>query len=120
MTALIVTLILVAVLCLLALFAPFDFTKCMMLLIVIAGVFMLIGIASIFIKAKILTWVYVTLGILVFSLSLVVNIQQLVKRDAQYQYSEDDYIVAALSLYIDIVYLLTMILKLIGLLDDDE
>lgn len=83
-------------------------------------IFMIIGIAAIFIKSKILTWAYVTIGILLFSISLVVNIQQLVKADAQNRYSEEDYIVAALSLYIDIVYLFTMILKLVGLLDEDD
>lgn len=80
---------------------------------------MIIGLATIFIQSKILTWVYVTIGILFFSIGLVVDLQQLVKADAQNRYSEEDYIVAALSIYIDIVYLFTMILKLVGLLDDD-
>lgn len=89
-----------------------------MFIVVIGIVFMVIGVASIFIHEPILRWIFVTVGLLVFSLSLLYNLQRLCRADAAHQYDEEDYIVAALAIYIDIIYLFLMLLQLIGLLDD--
>lgn len=89
-----------------------------MFLVVIGLVLMIVGIASIFIREPILRWIFVTLGLLLFSLSLVYNLQALCRTDVGHQYDEEDYIVAALAIYIDIIYLFLLVLELIGLLDD--
>ncbi|EDV94202.1 GH25207, partial [Drosophila grimshawi] len=104
-------------LALFAIFAPCDFTGCGPYLCVLMIVLVLLGLLMFFIKSKILVWIYVGLGLLLFSLYLVYDIQLMVGKRRN-QYSEDDYIIAALSIYIDVIHIFIYILTIFGLLDN--
>ncbi|XP_022226140.2 protein lifeguard 1 [Drosophila obscura] len=110
--------LLVTALALFARFAPCDFTGCGPYLLVLFLVMLIMGIVMIFYRSYWLLCVYCSLGILVYSLYLVVDIQMMIGGTHKNQYSEEDYVLAALSIYIDIVHLFIYILMLIGLLDE--
>ncbi|BFF95991.1 protein lifeguard 1 [Drosophila madeirensis] len=110
--------LLVAALALFARFAPCDFTGCGPYLLVLFLVMLIMGIVMIFYRTHLMLCIYCSLGILVYSLYLVVDIQMMIGGTHKNQYSEEDYVLASLSIYIDVVHLFMYILMLIGLLDD--
>ncbi|XP_042172830.1 protein lifeguard 1 [Oncorhynchus tshawytscha] len=59
--------------------------------------------------------VYACLGTLLFSLYLVMDTQLILGGNHKYSISPEEYIFAALNLYLDIISLFTMLLALIGL-----
>ncbi|KAH8403059.1 hypothetical protein KR222_003762, partial [Zaprionus bogoriensis] len=113
-----ITVIVVAALTLFAMFAPCDFTGCAVFLLVIGVIFLCLVIAQFFIKSSILAWCIIAVGLLMFSLYLVYDIQRMVKGNSKNPYSEEDYVVAALGIYIDIIGIFLLLLQLIGLLDN--
>jgi len=72
------------------------------------------GILTIFIHNRIVDIVYASLGALVFSLYLVFDTQLMMGGKHQYSISPEEYIFAALNLYLDIVNLFLFILSIIG------
>ncbi|XP_034474444.1 protein lifeguard 1 [Drosophila innubila] len=105
------------ILALFAAFAPCDFTGCGPFLCIFAIVLVLLGIVNIFIRDRTLIWIFVCAGILLFSMYIVYDIQMMVGGHKN-EYSEEDYIIAALCLYIDVIQMFLFILMLLGLLDD--
>ena len=76
-------------------------------------ILILCGILSIFIPA--LRIVYAGLGAFVFSAFIVYDTQLICGgKHRTYQFSVDDYVLAALSLYIDVVQLFLFLLSLLG------
>ncbi|KAH8241075.1 hypothetical protein KR026_011591, partial [Drosophila bipectinata] len=111
--------ILVLALTLFAIIAPCDFTSCWVFLFLLGIAMMLIGIVCIFVYMPILHLIFASLGILLYSLYLVVDIQMIVGgKHRRHQFEEDEYVLAALSIYHDIIFLFLYILQLLGLLDD--
>ncbi|XP_067631016.1 protein lifeguard 1-like isoform X3 [Eurosta solidaginis] len=92
----------------------YDFTMCGGVLIVAMLVFLIFGIAAIFIKGKIITLVYASIGALLFSIYLIYDTQLMMGGDHKYSISPEEYIFAALNLYLDIINIFMYILTIIG------
>ncbi|XP_048514241.1 protein lifeguard 2 isoform X2 [Athalia rosae] len=107
-----------AVVCLgLTIFAfqtKWDFTMLNGILFVAVLILFVFGIISIFIHSKILTLVYASLGALIFSVYLVYDTQLMMGGKHKYSISPEEYIFAALNLYLDIVNIFIYILTIIG------
>lgn len=91
-----------------------DFTGMGIYLFVASLVLLVFGIFAIFIRTKIMQIVYAALGALLFSFYLVFDTQMMLGGKHKYSISPEDYIMAALNLYIDIINLFLMILRLVG------
>lgn len=107
-----------AVVCLaLTLFAfqtKFDFTVMGGLLLVAVIIVLVFGIMCIFIRNKILHLVYASLGALVFSAFIVYDTQIMMGGKHKYSISPEEYVFAALNLYLDVVNLFRYILIIVG------
>lgn len=97
-----------------ALQTKYDFTMCGGVLLVCMVVFVIFGIVAIFVKGKIITLVYSSIGALLFSIYLVYDTQLMMGGDHKYSISPEEYIFAALNLYLDIVNIFMYILAIIG------
>ncbi|XP_017838225.1 protein lifeguard 1 isoform X1 [Drosophila busckii] len=98
-----------------ALQTKYDFTMCGGVLVACLVVFVIFGIISIFFADKILGLVYASLGALLFSVYLVYDTQLMLGGNHKYSISPEEYIFAALNLYLDIVNIFMYILSIIGL-----
>lgn len=91
----------------------YDFTGLGPYLFVGLIALILVGIVTAFIPG--LRWYYSAAGVLLFSFFLVYDTQMIIGgKHRKYQYSVDDYVFAALSLYLDIINLFLFILQLFG------
>lgn len=97
----------------------YDFTNCWMLMLFLSLAFLgfgiAVGIASAFGSNYILQAVYGGIGAILMALFLAIDTQMLVggKRRA-IQFSQEDYIYAALQIYLDICYIFLYILTALG------
>lgn len=91
-----------------------DFTAMGGILFVALIVLMLFGIIAIFIPGKTITLVYASLGALLFSVYLVFDTQLMMGGNHKYSISPEEYIFAALNLYLDVINLFLSILTIIG------
>lgn len=98
-----------------ALQTKWDFTMCGGVLVVCLVVFIIFGIIAIFIPGQILAITYASLGVLLFSVYLVYDTQLMLGGNHKYAISPEEYIFAALNLYLDIVNIFMYILSIIGL-----
>ncbi|KAM4873648.1 protein lifeguard 1-like [Thomomys bottae] len=99
-----------------ALQTKWDFTLLNGVLFVSVFVLMIFGIIIIFVRSYWLHLLYAALGALIFSLYLVMDVQIMV--GGRHHYSEldpEEYVFAALNIYLDIINLFLFILQLIGL-----
>ncbi|XP_011882511.1 PREDICTED: protein lifeguard 1-like [Vollenhovia emeryi] len=107
-----------AVVCLgLTLFAfqtKIDFTGMHTVLFVAVLILLLFGIIAIFWQGRVITIVYASLGALVFSMYLIYDTQMMIGGKHKYSLSPEEYIFAALNLYIDVVNIFLYILTIIG------
>ncbi|KAL8427567.1 hypothetical protein Efla_005742 [Eimeria flavescens] len=90
----------------------YDFTSCTGVMYVLALNMLLFGLLSLFLGswAQVL---YSSLALLVFSFYLVVDTQLILGR-GQLRVEEDDYIVAAVMIYMDIINIFLALLRLFG------
>ncbi|KAJ0178100.1 hypothetical protein K1T71_005923 [Dendrolimus kikuchii] len=96
-----------------------DFTGMGGALLCAAVILMLFGIIAIFLpKNQIVTLVYASLGALIFSLYLVYDTQLMMGGKHKYSVSPEEYIFAALNLYLDIVNIFLYILTIISAAKD--
>jgi len=77
-------------------------------------ILLIFGILAIFIQNRILDLVYASLGALVFSCYIVFDTQMMLGGKHKYSISPEEYIFAALNLYLDIVNLFLYILAIVG------
>jgi protein lifeguard len=107
-----------AVVCLaLTLFAfqtKWDFTVMGGILFVASVILLIFGIVAIFYKGKIIQLVYASAGALLFSIYLIYDTQMMMGGDHKYSISPEEYVFAALMLYMDIINIFLFILKIIG------
>lgn len=107
-----------AVVCLgLTLFAfqtKFDFTMCGGFLLVAVIVLLCFGIMCIIIQNRYANLVYTSLGVLIFSMFLVYDTQLMLGGTHKYSISPEEYIFAALNLYVDVINLFMYILQLVS------
>lgn len=91
-----------------------DFTMMGGFLFVGLIVLMLFGFLTIFFHDRILNIVYSSLGALLFSFYLVFDVQLMIGGRHKYSISPEEYVFAALNIYLDVINLFTYILSIIG------
>jgi FtsH-binding integral membrane protein len=91
-----------------------DFTVMGGALFVALIILIIFGIVAIFIPGKTMTLIYASLGALLFSLYLIYDTQLMMGGKHKYSISPEEYIFAALNLYLDIVNIFLYILTIIG------
>uniref|UniRef100_A0A915JCX2 Uncharacterized protein n=1 Tax=Romanomermis culicivorax TaxID=13658 RepID=A0A915JCX2_ROMCU len=101
----------------------YDFTSWIGVMFIISMVMMLFGIMAILcaavFKTPIVYVVYASLMALVFMVYLAIDTQMLIG-GKRYEYSPEDYIVAAIQLFLDIIYIFIYILQIIGYLNKKD
>lgn len=107
-----------AVVCLgLTIFAfqtKWDFTMFSGMLLVVLLVLLMFGFLAILIPSKVFHIIYASLGAVVFSMYIVFDTQLMLGNNHRYSISPEEYITAALNLYLDIINLFLMILSLVS------
>lgn len=92
----------------------YDFTGFGVYLMVFVLILFIFGIISIFIRSKIIEIIYASLGAGIFSMYIIFDTQLMLGGKHKYSISPEDYILAALNIYIDIINLFLMILRLVS------
>lgn len=95
-----------------------DFTVMGGVLFVAVIILMIFGIIAIFIPGKVIILIYASLGALIFSIYLVYDTQLMIGGKHKYSISPEEYIFAALNLYLDIINIFLYILTIIGVSRD--
>ncbi|XP_076969718.1 protein lifeguard 2-like isoform X1 [Tamandua tetradactyla] len=99
-----------------ALQTKWDFTLLNGVLFVFLFVLLLYGIILVFVRAYWLHLLYAGLGTVIFSLYLVMDVQLMVGgRHHHSDLDPEEYVFAALNIYLDIINLFLFVLQLIGL-----
>ena len=93
----------------------YDFTTCNGFLVVALIVLLCFGFLAIFFHGRVIRLVYASLGALIFGMYLVFDTQLIMGGKKKYSIGPEEYIFAALNLYVDIVTLFPYILEMIGL-----
>ena len=96
-----------------AMFTKSDITLCGGTLFVFSLLLLILSIVGIFFRNYFFQTLIDCLGLLLFSAYLIYDIQMLIGNKSK-KFSEDDYIFAALQIYLDIIYLFLKIMKLFG------
>ncbi|KOX78079.1 Protein lifeguard 1 [Melipona quadrifasciata] len=92
----------------------FDFTGLNSVLFIAMIIFLLFGIIAMIWHGKIMTLVYASIGALLFSFYLIYDTQMMIGGKHKYTISPEEYIFAALNLYIDVINIFLYILTIIG------
>lgn len=92
----------------------YDFTMMGGFLFVALIILICFGFLMIFFHSRVLSIVYASLGALIFAMYLVYDTQIMMGGGKMYSISPEEYIFAALNLYLDIVNLFLYILQLIS------
>lgn len=109
-----ITAIVVVALTVFAFQTKYDFTGFGIYLFVFALILLVFGIVSIFMRSKIMDIIYASLGAGLFSFYLIFDTQLMLGGKHKFSISPEDYILAALNIYIDIINLFLMILRLVS------
>lgn len=97
-----------------ALQTKYDFTMCGGVLLVCFVIVFIFGIVAIFVHSRIVSLVYASLGALLFSVYLIYDTQLMLGGKHKYSISPEEYVFAALNLYVDIINIFLYILTIIG------
>lgn len=96
-----------------AFFTETDFTWLGGILFVLSAVLIVCGLFLIFFPSKALSIVIGALGVTVCGLYLIYD-TQLILGNKEQKFEIDDYVLAAMSLYVDIVQMFLYMLRLLG------
>lgn len=91
-----------------------DFTRWGGALFIILIVFILFGLLKIFIKGRTIEMLYATIGACIFMLYIIYDTQLMIGGTHKYAISPEEYIFAALNLYLDVINLFLFLLQIIG------
>lgn len=108
-----VTAFVVLALTIFALQTKIDFTMCSGILFVFLLILVLFGLLCAIIQSRFAILAYSCLGALIFSAYLVVDTQLMLGGKHKYALSPEEYIFAALNLYLDIINIFLFILSII-------
>ncbi|XP_060229947.1 protein lifeguard 2-like [Meriones unguiculatus] len=97
-----------------ALQTKWDFTLLNGVLFVLTSVLLIYGMIALVVQSYWLHLVYSALGTLLFSMYLVMDVQMMVGGHYHYEVDPEEYIFAALNIYVDIINIFVFILDLIG------
>ena len=90
-----------------------DFTTCGGFLFICVAALIVGSIIAIIVRSKWLNLVICILGVIIYGLYLIFDTQLLIGKNKN-AFSIDDYIVAAMFLYIDIIQIFLYILQILG------
>ena len=90
-----------------------DFTKCGGFLMICLVVLITGGIVAFFFRNKILNLVLSVVGVIIFGIYLIFDIQLLLGNKKN-KFSKDDYVLAALMIYIDIIQIFIYLMQIVG------
>merc|ERR1712179_350062 len=92
-----------------------DFTMMSGILICVLLVFVLFGLIAMFLpQSRTLHMVWGAIGALIFSIYLVYDTQMMMGGDHKYSLSPEEYIFAALAIYLDIMNIFMYLLRFVG------
>lgn len=114
LTAVGVTAAICFALTLFAMQTKWDFTVMGGFLLVILMIFLFFGFMMFFLHSHVMKLIYCSVGVLIFSLYLLYDTQLMLGGKHQYSISPDEYVFAALNLYVDVVQIFMYILNLLG------
>jgi len=118
-----ITLFITMALSLFACQTKYDFTGMgsylLVFLLGVVGFGLVLAIVCGSAECQVAKTVYAGLGAIVFSLYIVYDVQLIVGGNHKHSYDEQDYVLAALALYLDIINLFLYILQLLGKNDDN-
>lgn len=97
-----------------ALQTKYDFTAMGGILLAAAVIFMIFGLVAMFWHGKTIQLVYSSIGAFLFSVYLVYDTQLMLGGNHKYSISPEEYIFAALNIYLDIIQIFIHILSIIG------
>lgn len=113
-----ITLFITLALSLFACQTKYDFTGIgsylLVILLSLMGFSLVLAIFCGSTQCQVARTIYAGLGALVFSIYIVYDIQLIIGGKHKYSYDEEDHVLAALSLYLDIINLFLYILELFG------
>ncbi|XP_068235098.1 protein lifeguard 1-like [Palaemon carinicauda] len=112
--AIVVTLVVVLALTIFAFQTKYDFTLKGGLLMALLFSFIMFGMFAAIFQSHILDMLYASLGALIFSAYIVFDTQLIVGGKHRVAISPEEYVFAALNLYLDVVNLFLYILTLVG------
>ena len=95
-----------------------DFTGCGIYLFVLGLILFGFGLLAILFRSEVLQILYAAGGTALFSFYLIFDTQIMMGGKHKYAISPEDYILAALNLYVDIINLFLMILRLVSAVKD--
>ncbi|PIK54352.1 hypothetical protein BSL78_08728 [Apostichopus japonicus] len=104
----------VLILTLFAFQTKIDFTMMSGLALVLVTVLFFFGLFAIIFRNDVLDVVYCSLGVGVFSLYIVIDTQLMLGGKHQYEINEEEYVFAALNLYLDIINLFLFLLRIVN------
>jgi protein lifeguard len=96
----------------------YDFTGKSVYLFILGICLVSFGFISIFFQSSIMLIVYSVLGAAFFSIYLIFDVQLMLAGKHKYAISPEDYVMASLNLYVDIINLFLMILNLVRATED--
>lgn len=112
--AVIVTTVVCVGLTIFAFQTKWDFTMMGGVLFVCLLMFVLFGFVAMFFPGRILMMVYSSLGAVLFSIYLIYDTQMMMGGEHKHSISPEEYVFAAITLYLDIVNIFLYILSIIG------
>ncbi|OAF68492.1 hypothetical protein A3Q56_03737 [Intoshia linei] len=92
----------------------FDFTGWACVLIIITLALIIFGIFAIIFQSKVLNILYSVIGAILFSFWLIYDTQMMLGGKHKYSLSPEEYIFAALNLYVDVIQLFLFIMGMMG------
>lgn len=102
-----------------ALQTKIDFTVMGVFLMILTIILLVVTIVAIFFPSKLIIIIISSAGAIIFSLYLVYDIQLMMGGDHKYSISPEEYIFAALNIYVDLINIFIFILNLIGIFGRD-
>jgi len=96
-----------------------DFTVMGGFLLIAVTVLLVVSIVAIFFPFNLMTLLVSSAGAVIFSLYLVYDTQRMMGGEHKYWISPEEYIFAAIVLYLDIINIFLHILQIIGASDND-
>jgi FtsH-binding integral membrane protein len=107
-----ITLVLVVGLTIFSFPTKYDFTNWGVYLMILLLLLLVFGIVSIFLHSRIVEIIYGALGAGLFSVYIIYDTQLMMVGRYKYSISPEDYVLAALKIYLDIINLFLMIMRL--------
>jgi protein lifeguard len=90
-----------------------DFTTKMGMSLVLFVCLIMLGLVTLFVQSSFLENLYCCLGVLFFGFYLVID-TQMIMGGKHFELAIDEYVLAAMLLYIDIIQIFLYILRLLG------